>query len=113
MPIGRKGIIMKNIKIVRAKYVVESDRRKGKAVMCLDTPEAFTSAKECADTKNFKYANFTRCLNNGLPAEDGKLYCYIADMPYYADAIQSRIYTKAKAEYESAKQTLAKYERVF
>ena len=104
---------MKNIKIVRAKYIVESPRRKGKAVMCLDTSEAFTSAKECSDTKNFKYANFTRCLNHGLPAEDGKLYCYVADMAYYADAIQSRIYNKAKAEYESAKQTLAKYERMF
>lgn len=35
---------MKNITIIKAKYIVESDRRKGKAVMCLDTGEVFTSA---------------------------------------------------------------------
>ena len=61
---------MKNIKIIKAKYIVESDRRKGKAVMCLDTGEVFTSAKECADVKHFPYANFHVKLRDGKPAVD-------------------------------------------
>ena len=89
---------MKNIKIIKAKYIVESDRRKGKAVMNLDTGEVFTSAKECADMKHFPYANFAYKLRDGKPAVDGHLYCYVEDMAYYADAIQSRIYAKAKVD---------------
>lgn len=50
---------MKNIKIIKAKYIVESDRRKGKAVICLDTGEVYTSAKECADLMHFSYVYFT------------------------------------------------------
>lgn len=110
---GQKGFIMKNIKIVRAKYTVDSSRRKGKAVMCLDTSEAFTSAKECADLKGFKYTNFVYALNHGTMASDGKLYCYVADMAYYAPEIQHRIYNKAKAEYDNAKMTMMKYEKMF
>ena len=101
---------MKNIKIIKAKYIVESDRRKGKAVMCLDTGEVFTSAKECADVKHFPYANFHVKLRDGKPSVDGHLYCYVADMSYYADAIQSRIYAKAKMEYDAMKLQLAEIE---
>ena len=104
---------MKNIKIVRAKYTVDSNRRKGKAVMCLDTSEAFTSAKECADLKGFKYGNFIYALNNGTNAEDGKLYCYVADMAYYAPEIQHRIYKNVEAEYNNAKKTVQKYANLF
>lgn len=111
MPTGRKGIdIMKNIKIIKAKYIVESDRRKGKAVMCLDTGEVFTSAKECADMKHLSYVSFTQILNKGKVAKDGHLYCYVADMAYYADAIQDRIYRKAKMEYDAMKLQLAEIE---
>ena len=114
MPTGRKEIdIMKNIKIIKAKYIVESDRRKGKAVMCLDTGEVFTSAKECADIKHFPYANFSLKLRGGKPAVDGKLYCYVAEMSYYAGEIQDRIYKKAKMEYDAAKLTLAAYGKLF
>lgn len=103
---------MKNIKIIKAKYIVESDRRKGKAVMCLDTGEVFTSAKECADMKHFPYVNFVYKLRDGKPAVDGHLYCYVADMSYYADAIQSRIRANAKIKYEAEllKYTAAKAE---
>lgn len=104
---------MKNIKIIKAKYIVESDRRKGKAVMCLDTGEVFTSAKECADAKHMPYANFAYKLRDGKPAVDGKLYCYVADMSYYAGEIQDRIYKKAKMEYDAAKLTLATYGKLF
>lgn len=102
---------MKNIKIIKAKYIVESDRRKGKAVMNLDTGEVFTSAKECADLKHMPYANFHVKLRDGKPAVDGHLYCYVADMSYYADAIQDRIYAKAKMEYDVMKLQLAEIER--
>ena len=101
---------MKNITIIKAKYIVESDRRKGKAVMNLDTGEVFTSAKECADVNGFEYSYFTRYLNHGRPAKDGHLYCYVADMSYYANAIQSRIYAKAKMEYDAAVLQLAEIE---
>lgn len=101
---------MKNIKIIKAKYIVESNRRKGKAVMCLDTGEVFTSAKECADVKHFPYGNFAYKLRDGKIAIDGHLYCYVADMAYYADAIQDRIYAKAKMEYDAAKLQLAEIE---
>ena len=101
---------MKNIKIIKAKYIVESDRRKGKAVICLDTGEVFTSAKECADIRHFPYANFAYKLRDGKPAVDGLLYCYVADMAYYADAIQSRIYAKTKMEYDAAMLQLAEIE---
>ena len=101
---------MKNITIIEAKYIVESDRRKGKAVMNLDTGEVFTSAKECADMKRFPYANFAYKLRDGKPAVDGHLYCYVEDMAYYADAIQSRIYAKAKMEYDAAVLQLAEIE---
>lgn len=104
---------MKNIKIIKAKYIVESDRRKGKAVMCLDTGEVFTSAKECADSRHFPYANFAYKLRDGKPAIDGMLYCYVADMAYYADAIQDRIFARKKMEYDAAKLTLATYGRLF
>lgn len=102
---------MKNITIIKAKYIVESDRRKGKAVMCLDTGEVFTSAKECADKKHMPYDNFAYKLRDGKIAVDGKLYCYVEDMSYYADAIQSRIYAKAKMEYDAAVLQLAEIER--
>ena len=101
---------MKNIKIIKAKYIVESDRRKGKAVICLDTGEVFTSAKECADVKEFPYSNFVYKLHDGKAAKDGHLYCYVADMAYYADAIQSRIYAKTKMEYDAAMLQLAEIE---
>lgn len=101
---------MKNIKIIKAKYIVESDRRKGKAVMNLDTGEVFTSAKECADMKHFPYANFVYKLRDGKTAVDGHLYCYVEDMSYYANAIQSRIYAKAKMEYDAAVLQLAEIE---
>ena len=98
---------MKNIKIIKAKYIVESDRRKGKAVMCLDTGEVFTSARECADMKRFPYANFAYKLRDGKPAIDGHLYCYVADMAYYADAIQSRICAREQVRYDAMKLRLA------
>lgn len=101
---------MKNIKIIKAKYIVESNRRKGKAVMNLDTGEVFTSAKECADAKHMPYGNFAYKLRDGKTAVDGHLYCYVADMAYYADAIQDRIYAKAKMEYDAAKLQLAEIE---
>lgn len=101
---------MKNIKIIKAKYIVESDRRKGKAVMNLDTGEVFTSAKECADLKHMPYANFVYKLRDGKPAVDGHLYCYVADMAYYANVIQDRIYRKAKMEYDAMKLQLAEIE---
>lgn len=103
---------MKNITIIKAKYIVESDRRKGKAVMCLDTGEVFTSAKECADMKHFSYATFAYKLREGKVAVDGHLYCYVEDMAYYADAIQSRIRANAKIKYEAEllKYTAAKAE---
>ena len=101
---------MKNIKIIKAKYIVESDRRKGKAVMNLDTGEVFTSAKECADAKHMPYHTFAYKLRAGKPAVDGHLYCYVADMACYADAIQDRIYRKAKMEYDAMKLQLAEIE---
>ena len=101
---------MKNIKMIKAKYIVESDRRRGKAVMNLDTGEVFTSAKECADAKHMPYHNFAYKLRDGKPAVDGHLYCYVADMAYYADAIQDRIYRKAKMEYDAMKLQLAEIE---
>ena len=64
---------MKNIKIVKARYIVDSNGyRHGKAVMCLDTGEVFTSAKECADVKQFPYNDFSTKLRNGKEAKDGK-----------------------------------------
>ena len=101
---------MKNIKIIKAKYIVESDRRKGKAVICLDTGEVFTSAKECADIRHFPYANFAYKLRDGKPAVDGKLYCYVAEMSYYVGEIQDRIYKKAKMKYDAAMLELAEIE---
>lgn len=101
---------MKNIKIIKAKYIVESDRRRGKAVICLDTGEVFTSAKECADIRHFPYANFAYKLRDGKPAVDGKLYCYVAEMSYYAGEIQDRIYAKAKMEYDAMKLQLEEIE---
>lgn len=101
---------MKNIKIIKAKYIVESDRRKGKAVMCLDTGEVFTSAKECADIRHFPYANFAYKLRDGKPAIDGMLYCYVADMAYYADAIQDRICAKNQMKYDALKLKVAEME---
>lgn len=101
---------MKNIKIIKAKYIVDSDRRKGKAVMNLDTGEVFTSAKECADLNHMPYANFHVKLRDGKPAVDGHLYCYVADMSYYADAIQDRIYAKAKMEHDAMKLQLVEIE---
>lgn len=101
---------MKNIKIVKAKYIVESDRRKGKAVMNLDTGEVFTSAKECADLKHMPYANFVYKLRDGKPAVDGHLYCYVADMAYYANVIQDRICLKKQIEYDMKKLRLAELE---
>ena len=105
---------MKNIKIIKARYVVDSNGYKhGKAVMCLDTGEVFTSAKECADVKHFPYINFCAKMRKGKEAVDGKLYCYVSEMPYYANAIQSRIYSKAKLEYDAAKLTLASLGKLF
>ena len=105
---------MKNIKIVKARYIVDSNGyRHGKAVMCLDTGEVFTSAKECADVKQLPYKNFNVKLKNGKEAVDGKLYCYVAELPYYADAIQHRLYSKAKVEYDAAKLTLASLGKLF
>lgn len=106
---------MKNIKIIKAKYIVESDRRKGKAVICLDTGEVYTSAKECADLMHFSYVYFTQLLNKGRIAKDGHLYCYVADMAYYADAIQSRICERNKVmkmqmKYDAMKLRLAEIE---
>lgn len=101
---------MKNIKIIKAKYIVESDRRKGKAVMNLDTGEVFTSAKECADLKHMPYANFVYKLRDGKPAVDGHLYCYVADMAYYANVIQERICLKKQIEYDMKKLRLAEIE---
>ena len=64
---------MKNIKIVKARYIVDSNGyRHSKAVMCLDTGEVFTSAKECADVKQFPYNDFSTKLRNGKEAKDGK-----------------------------------------
>lgn len=102
---------MKKINIIKAKYIVNSNGyKKGKAVMCLDTGEVFTSAKECADVKQFQYVKFTQQLNHTKESDDGKLYCYVSDMPYYANAIQNRIakqnkaaYNEAKRQYEAAK----------
>lgn len=105
---------MKKIKIIKARYIVDTKGyRHGKAVMCLDTGEVFTSAKECADVKQFPYANFNAKLRNGKEAVDGKLYCYVSELPYYANAIQSRIYSKAKLEYDAAKLTLANLGKLF
>lgn len=106
---------MKNIKIIKAKYIVESDRRKGKAVICLDTGEVYTSAKECAELMHFSYVYFTQLLNKGKVANDGHLYCYVADMAYYADAIQSRICERNKVmkmqmKYDAMKLRLAEIE---
>lgn len=106
---------MKNIKIIKAKYIVESDRRKGKAVICLDTGEVYTSAKECADLMHFSYVYFTQLLNKGRVAKDRHLYCYVADMAYYADAIQSRICERNKVmkmqmKYDAMKLRLAEIE---
>ena len=102
---------MKKINIVKAKYTVDTNGyKKGKAVMCLDTGEVFTSAKETADVKGFSYSAFVQQLRQNRESEDGKLYCYICDMGYYANAIQSRIarqnqaaYNEAQRQYEIAK----------
>lgn len=105
---------MKSIKIIKAKYIVDSeDYRHGKSVMCLDTGEVFTSAKECADIKKFPYGSFSAKLRDGKEAKDGKLYCYVSELPYYAGAIQHRIYAKAKLEYDAAKLTLASLGKLF
>ena len=102
---------MKKISITKAKYVVETNGyRKGKAVMCLDTGEVFTSAKEAADANNFGYKAFVQQLRQNRESNDGKLYCFICDMGYYANAIQNRIsqqnvaaYMEAKHQYDAAK----------
>ncbi len=101
---------MKNVKIVKAKYIVDSGRRHGKSVMCLDTGEVFTSAKEVCDKNNFKYQTFVHQLRQNRESSDGKLYCYICDMGYYANAIQERIidqnvatFNEAVKQYEAAK----------
>lgn len=95
---------MKKISITKAKYVVDTNGyRKGKAVMCLDTGEVFTSAKEAADTKNFAYQAFVTQLRQNRASQDGKLYCFICDMGYYANAIQSRIAQQNNAAYLEAK----------
>lgn len=105
---------MKNIKIVKARYIVDSNGyRHGKAVMCLDTGEVFTSAKECADVKQFPYNDFSTKLRNGKEAKDGKLYCYVSELHYHADAVQTRLYSKAKIEYDTAKLTLASLGKLF
>lgn len=102
---------MKKINITKAKYVVDTNGyRKGKAVMCLDTGEVFTSAKEAADNREFSYSGFVQQLRQNRESDDGKLYCYVCDMSYYANAIQNRIakqntaaYDEAKRQYETAK----------
>lgn len=101
---------MKNVKIVKAKYVVDSGRRHGKAVMCLDTGEVYTSAKEVCDKHDFKYQAFVSQLRHNRVSADNKLYCYICDMGYYANAIQERIieqnvavFNEAVKQYEAAK----------
>lgn len=102
---------MKKISITKAKYIVETKGyRKGKAVMCLDTGEVFTSAKEAADTRNFGYQAFIQQLRQNRESNDGRLYCFICDMGYYANAIQDRIsqqnvaaYAEAKRQYNAAK----------
>ena len=101
---------MKNVKIVKAKYIVDSGRRHGKAVMCLDTGEVYTSAKEVCEKKDFNYQTFVTQLRQNRTSEDNKLYCYICDMGYYANAIQERIvaqnvavFNEAVKQYEEAK----------
>lgn len=102
---------MKKVNIIKAKYIVDTDNyKKGKAVMCLDTGEVFTSAKEAADKKQFSYGAFVQQLRQNRESIDGKLYCFICDMGYYANAIQSRIaqqntaaYDEAKRQYDAAK----------
>ena len=102
---------MKKVNIIKAKYVVDSNGyRKGKAVMCLDTGEVFTSAKEAATRNEFTYSAFVQQLRQNRESDNGKLYCYICDMGYYANAIQSRIaqqntaaYVEAKRQYDAAK----------
>ena len=102
---------MKKINIVKAKYTVDTNGyRKGKAVICLDTGEVFTSAKETADAKGFKYGAFVQQLRQNRASNDNKLYCYICDLSYYANAIQDRIiqqntkaYEEAEYQYKSAK----------
>ncbi len=81
--------------------------------MCLDTGEVWTSAKECSDANNFKYNNFHYDLKTGKESPNGKLYCYVENMSYYADAIQARIYAKAKIEYDAAKLKMAAYKHLF
>ena len=102
---------MKNITIIKAKYIVESDRRKGKAVFDLDTGEAFTSAKECADVRGFCYVYFTQILIKGKVAKDGHLYCYVENMAYYANAIQSRLCARLQEEYDAAVLQVASYQQ--
>lgn len=101
---------MKNVKIVKAKYVVDSGRHHGKAVMCLDTGEVFTSAREVCENKEFNYNTFVSQLRQNRTSADDKLYCYICDMGYYANAIQDRIvaqnvatFNEAVKQYEAAK----------
>ena len=66
--------------------------------------------QECADKKHMPYDNFAYKLRDGKIAVDGKLYCYVEDMSYYANAIQSRIYAKAKMEYDAMKLQLEEIE---
>lgn len=101
---------MKNVKIVKAKYVVDSGRHHGKAVMCLDTGEVYTSAREAVEKNNFSYSAFVQQLRQNRVSADNKLYCYICDMGYYANAIQERIveqnvatFNEAVKQYEAAK----------
>ena len=94
---------MKKVNIVKAKYTVDTNGyKKGKAVMCLDTGEVFTSAREVSAVKEFSYSAFVQQLRQNRESSDGKLYCYICDMGYYANAIQSRIAQQNKAAYAEA-----------
>ena len=86
--------------------VKKPGRRRGKAIICMDTGETFTSAKAVCDKEGLIYTTFVYRCNRGYHAEDGRLYLYVADLAYHANDIKNHIYENARLRYVNAKMKL-------
>lgn len=95
------NIIIQNKATIKANGELNS--RKCKRVICIDTGEVFTSAKDAAKKAGVHFSTMSAVCLGKLKTAGGKRYCYLSDAMENLDAIVCRLRETSSVEEDARK----------